>query len=182
MVGGTIEITSIETLFSEALRDSFKDLAVPDTGATAYLTDLLVRFTAIGEMRPTGATGECLESIADRVAEIQRSWIIDAGHFDPAREIQIRRALADYALFVSGFFWESLRERSATRHYIREGKRGYRFVAEYHRALGQPEARLYQTLAIRFETFTSVVSYMRDIHLDGGFAPWPHPMFAKISY
>ncbi len=182
MVGGTIEITPIETMFSEALRDSFKDLAIPDTGATGYLTDLLVRFAATSEMRPAGATGERLESIADRVAEIQRSWAIDAGHFDPAREIEIRRGLADYALFVSGFFWESVRERSVARHYMREGKRAYRFVAEYHRALGQPEARLYQTLAIRFETFAAVVSYMRDIHLDGGFAPWPHPMFAKISY
>lgn len=177
-----IEIIPVKALFSEALRESFDDLDIPDKGATDYLANLLARFGATAELLPAGAAGERLESIADRVAEIQRSWSVDAGQFDPAREIQIRRGLADYTLFMSGFFWESVKDRSVTRHYVREGKRAYRFVAEYHRAHGHPEAQLYQTLATRFATYAAVVSYMRDIHLGGEFAPWPHPVFARISY
>ena len=177
-----IEIIPVKTLFGEALRESFEDLDIPDKGATDYLADLLMRFAATTAMLPAGVAGERLESIADRVAEIQRSWSIDAEPFDPAREIQIRRGLADYALFMSGFFWESVKSQSVTRHYVREGKRAYRFLAEYHRAHGQAEARLYQTLAARFETYAAVISYMRDVHLGAEFAPWPHRLFAKISY
>jgi len=145
-MNAAIEIISVKALFTEALRESFDDLDIADKGATGYLADLLARFAATTEMLPEGVTGERLQSIAERMAEIQRSWSIDAEQFDPARELQIRRALADYTLFMSGFFWEAVKERSVTRHYVREGKRAYRFLAEYHRAQGQPDAALYQTL------------------------------------
>jgi len=177
-MNAAIEIVPVRSLFTEALRESFDDLDIHDKGATGYLADLLVRFAAITEMLPEGVTGERLQSIAERMAEIQRSWAIDAGQFDPAREFGIRRALADYTLFMSGFFWEWVKARSVTRHYVREGKRAYRFVAEYHRAQGHAEAVLYQTLAARFETYAAVVSYMRDVHLTAEVAPWPHPQFA----
>jgi hypothetical protein len=179
-MNAAIEIIPVTSLFTEALRESFDDLDIPDKGATGYLADLLMRFAATAEMRPEGVTGERLESIAERMAEVQRSWAIDAGQFDPARELGIRRALADYTLFMSGFFWESVKARSVTRHYVREGKRAYRFVAEYHRAQGHAEAALYQTLGVRFETYAAVISYMRDVHLGAEFAPWPHPVFARI--
>ena len=179
-MNAAIEIMPVKALFTEAVRESFDDLDIPDKGATSYLADLLVRFAATTEMLPAGVTGERLQSIADRMAEIQRSWSVDAGQFDPAREIQIRRALADYTLFMSGFFWESVKAGSLTRHYVREGKRAFRFVAEYHRAHGQAEASLYQTLGARFETYAAVMSYMRDVHLGADFAPWPHPVFARI--
>ena len=179
-MNAAIEIISVKALFTEALRESFDDLDIADKGATGYLADLLARFAATTEMLPEGVTGERLQSIAERMAEIQRSWSIDAEQFDPARELQIRRSLADYTLFMSGFFWEAVKERSVTRHYVREGKRAYRFLAEYHRAQGQPDAALYQTLSTRFETYAAVISYMRDVHLGAEFAPWPHPVFARI--
>ena len=174
-MNAAIEIIPVKAVFTEALRESFDDLDIPDTGATSYLAELLVRFAATTEMVPIGMTGERLQSVADRIAEIQRSWSSEIGPFDPVREIQIRRALADYTLFMSGFFWESVKAQSITRHYVREGKRAYRFVAEYHRANGQPEAALYQMLGIRFETYAAVISYMRDVHLGAEFAPWPRP-------
>jgi len=175
-----IEITPVKTLFSKVLRDSFEDLDIPAKGAADYLADLLARFATTDEMLPAGDAGQRLESLGERNAEIQRVWTIDAAQFDPAREVELRRNIADYTLFMSGFFWESVKSRSVTRHYVREGKRGYRFVAEYHRAHGQPEARLFQTLSGRFETYAAVISYMRDVHLGAEFAPWPHRVFARI--
>src|SRR5207249_2073521 len=111
-MNAAIEIIPVKALFTEALRESFDDLDIADKGATGYLADLLARFAATTEMLPEGVTGERLQSIAERMAEIQRSWSIDAEQFDPARELQIRRALADYTLFMSGFFWEAVKERS----------------------------------------------------------------------
>jgi len=179
-MNAAIEIIPVTSLFIEALRESFDDLDIPDRGATSYLADLLVRFAATTELLPEGVTGERLESIAERMAEIQRVWAIDAGRFDPARELHIRRALADYTLFMSGFFWESVKARSVTGHYVREGKRAYRFVAEYHHAQGHAEGALYQTLGVRFETYAAVISYMRDVHLGAEFAPWPPLVFARV--
>src|SRR5262249_1657301 len=116
-----------------------------------------------------------------RVAEIQRAWTVDAHGFDPAREIVVRRGLADFTLFMSGFFWEAVKARSVTRYYVREGKRGYRFVAEYCPGHERPETPIYQTLHARLETYAAVVSSMRDVHLGAEFAPWPPHLFARIS-
>lgn len=175
-----IETIPVKSLFEQALKASFVDLDISDQGTTDYLADLLARVTASADLWPTGVTGTPLESLADRFAEIQRAWRIDGRHFDPAREVELRRGIGDYTLFMTGFFWERVKGDSMTRHLVREGKRAYRFVAEYHRAQGRPEARRFATLAARFETSAAVLSYMRDVHLGAEFAPWPHRLFARI--
>ncbi len=170
----------VKTLFQDALKASFADLDISDRGTTSYLADLLARFSAADALWPTGLDGGRIESLADRVAEIQRTWRVDDRHFDPRREVELRRGMGDYTLFMTGFFWERVKSQSATRYFVREGKRAYRFVAEFHRAQGQPEAARFATLATRFETCAAVLSYMRDVHLGAQFAPWPHSIFARI--
>lgn len=170
----------VKEFFGETLRESFADLDISDRGTVDYLADFLARFVETGAMYPLDQTGERLESLGDRLAEIQRSWQLGGRHFDPAREVDVRRGMAEYALFMSGFFWERVRSTAVTRHYVREGKRAYRFLAEYHRAHRRPEAQVYATLAARFETVAAVLSYMRDVHLGAEFAPWPHKVFARI--
>ncbi len=180
MSAATIETTPLKTLFAETVKASFADLDISDRGTTEPLADLLTRFVAVGDLWPLGVTGPRLESLADRVREIQRAWRLDGGHFDPKREVELRQGIGDYTLFMTGFFWEWVKSESVTRHYVREGKRAYRFVAEYHRAQGRPEAARFATLAARFETCAAVLSYMRDVHLGAEFAPWPHRIFARI--
>lgn len=175
-----VETIPAKTLFEEALKASFGDLDISDRGTTDYLADLLARFVVAGDLWPLGVTGVRIESPADRVAEIQRSWQLDGGHFDPQREVELRRGIGDYTLFMTGFFWERVKSESATRHFVREGKRAYRFVAECHRAQGRPEAMRFATLSARFETCAAVLSYMRDVHLGAEFAPWSHRIFARI--
>jgi len=175
-----IEATPIKTLFGDALRASFADLDISDRGTLDYLADLLARFAITGELYPLGVTGERLETVGDRLREIQRSWRLESRHFEPERELAIRRGIGDSTLFLAGFFWESVKSASVTRHFVREGKRAYRFLAEYHRAHGRAQARIFATLAARFETNAAVLSYMRDVHLGAEFAPWPHKVFARI--
>jgi hypothetical protein len=176
-----IETMPLKTLFEESLKVSFADLDIADRGTTEYLADLLVRFTATGDLWPLGVSGVRLQSLADRVAEIQRAWHLDGGHFDPRREVDLRRGIGDYTLFMTGFLWERVKGESVTRCFVREGKRAYRFVAQYHRAQGRPEAMRFATLASRFETCAAVLSYMRDVHLGVEFAPWPHRIFSRSS-
>jgi len=181
MSTAVIETIPVRALFEDALRASFTDLDIADRGTVGHLGDVLARFASAGELWPLGVTGARLESLGDRIGEIQRSWRLDGGHFDPRREVALRQGIGDYTLFMSGFFWEQVRAASMTRHYVREGKRAYRFVAAHHRAHGRPEARRFATLAARFETCAAVLSYMRDVHLGADFAPWPHRVFARIT-
>jgi hypothetical protein len=175
-----IETTPVKGLFREALRASFEDLDIADHGTVDYLAELLARFTATAHLYPLDAAGGQLESVADRVREIQRSWRLDGRHFEPERELEIRRGIGDFTLFMSGLFWERVKSDSVTRHYVREGKRAYRFLAEYHRAHRRPEARVFRALFRRFETCAAVLSYMRDVHLGTEFAPWPRKAFVRI--
>ncbi|HSE92671.1 MAG TPA: hypothetical protein VLF19_05145 [Methylomirabilota bacterium] len=176
----SIETIPVKALFDSALKASFEDLQISDRGTMGHLADLLARFAAAGDLWPVGVAGTRLQSLADRVLEIQRSWQLDGRHFDPRREVELRQGIGDYTLFMTGFFWERVKAESLTRHYVREGKRAYRFVAEFYRGLGRPEALRFATVAARFETCAAVLSYMRDIYLDAEFAPWPHRAFARI--
>ena len=175
-----IETTPLKDLFGEALRASFDDLDIADHGTVDYLADLLSRFAVSADVTPLDVVGGRLQSVGDRIREIQRSWQLEGRHFDPVRELEIRRGLGDFTLFMSGFFWERVRSDSVTRHYVRQGKRAYRFLADYHRTHAGPESRVFRALASRFETCAAVLSYMRDVHLGAEFAPWPHKVFARI--
>jgi hypothetical protein len=171
---------SIKDFFADVLRASFADLDIADRGSVQYLADLLGRFALTDELCPLDQVGGRLRTLTDRLAEIQRSWDLGSRHFDPTREVEIRRGIAEYTLFMSGFFWEAVRGAGATRHFVRQGRRAYRFLAEYYRALHRPEAQVYATVAARFETYAAVLSYMRDVHLGAEFAAWPHKIFARI--
>ncbi len=176
-----LDANSVKDLFAEALRASFEDLDIPDRGVLDYLADLLARYSRASELTPLDRTGQPMVTLGDRVREIRRAWDPDGGGFDPGREVEIRRGMADYTLFMSGFFWERVRDASMSRHYAREGRRAYRFVGEYHRARREERAAAVAfTLATRFETCAAVLSYMRDVHLGAEFAPWPHRVFARI--
>jgi hypothetical protein len=170
----------VRDFFAATVRQCFDDLDLPDDGVADYLTGLLERFIRADAMHPAGATGARLVSLADRLAEVQRAWTLDGPHFDPLREVEIRRDLADYALVMYGFFWEHVRDRSAQRHHARQGCRSYRFVAEYHRARGEQQARVYAALAARFDTYAALLSYLRDVHLGADFAASPRRLPARF--
>jgi hypothetical protein len=176
-----VEGMPLKQFFTEALRASFADLDIPERGALDYLADLLARYATTAELRPEATSGGRLETIGERLGEIQRCWDVSGPDFQPGREPALQRGIGDYALFMSGFFWESVRGASMARHYVRQGKRAYRFLGAYHRARSEREAIVYATLAGRFETFAAVLSYMRDVHLGAEFATWPHKAFARIS-
>ncbi len=151
----------LDEYFESLVRRSLTDLQVPDDGAGDYLVGALAR--AAGLPRPA--------SVAERLADIQRAWDPGVGSFDPRREVTLRRELGDHALVMTGFFWDALRERGTTRHHTRLGREAYRFVAEYHRALGDAEAALFRTLADRFTLYAGVLTYLREVYVAAPFEP-----------
>jgi hypothetical protein len=122
--------------------------------AAGYLADLLTRY-ATPPSRPGGLT--------EMLGAVQRAWEIDGSTFDPQREVDLRREIGDYTLFMTGFFWERVEAMSAQHHYARVGAAAYRFVAEHHRAAGRPDAGVYRALADDFMRYAVVLMYVREI-------------------
>jgi len=156
--GEVLESTSLRDFFLLCVRRSLVDLALPEDDAVPYLADMLARYAA--------QTQFGLEGIADRLVEIHRAWQIDSPDFDPSREVELRREIGDYTLFMTGFLWERVEAMSAQHHYTRLGSSAYRFVAEHRRALGQPDAAVYRGLSEGFMRYAVVLMYVREVYAD----------------
>jgi hypothetical protein len=156
--GEVLESRSLRDFFLLCVRRSLVDLALPEDDAEPYLADMLARNAARSEFG--------LGGIADRLVEIHRVWQIDGPHFDPVREVELRREIGDYTLFMTGFLWERVEAMSAQHHYTRLGSSAYRFVAEHRRALGEPDAAVYRALSEGFMRYAVVLMYVREVYAD----------------
>ncbi len=177
-----VQTVSMREYFSVCVQHSFDDLgrSAHREIAAPYLTDLLVRFAQTDSLTPPAADGAPLVSMADRIAELQRVWTLDSPQFDPGREIELCRQLGDYALFMSGFFWERVRAAATGRHYTRMGRRAYRIVAEYHRACGSADAPVFRALSQRFLRYAGLLTYMREVYVGANFVPGPNHLVARL--
>jgi hypothetical protein len=170
----------LKEFFAATVRESLDDLCLPAGPAADYVVDLLVRFARTDELRPRTPWGGRLESYPDHVLAIERWWRADGTAFDPTQEVRLRHHFADCALFMTGFFWDRMRSESVTRHFVAQGRRAYRFLAEYDRARGRAESRVYQALATDFESYAGVLTYMREVYLGADFAPGMRQLFVRL--
>jgi len=177
---GLVATVGLREFFGATVRESFEDLCVPTVPAGDYLVDLLTRFAAIDEFRPRTPGGRSLEGYPDHALEIQRVWDVAEPGFDPTEEIRLRHHFADYALFMTGFFWDRMRSESVTRHCVAQGKRAYRCLAEYDRARGRADAVIFHDLAVNFESYAGVLTYMREVYLGADFAPGMRQLFVRL--
>lgn len=118
-----------------------------------YLVDLLARFaSASAEEAPEEAAGEGRRPLA---------FLLKAAlEAPPARRIQILRYLGDFALYVAGFFGDSLsRSLADVDYYIAMGGRAYRSVGDAVGGLGgRAHLRdLYEELGGRFGQWVDVL-------------------------
>ena len=171
----------LKEFFAATIRDSFDDLSVAPGPAGEYLVNLLARFASLDELRPRQHGAGRLESYPDHALAIERAWDPAGGAFDPTEEVRLRHHFADYALFMTGFFWDRVRSESVMRHYVTQGRRGYRFLAEYERARGADDAVVYRALAGGFETYAGVLTYMREVYLGADFAPGVRQLFVRLA-
>jgi hypothetical protein len=170
----------LREFFTATIRESLDDLGLPAGPAAHYLVELLVRFASADELRPRTSCGAHLETYADHVLAIERAWHVEGPRFDPSDEIRLRRHFADCALFMTGFFWDRMRSRSVTRHFVDQGRRAYRFLAEYSRARARRESAVYEALSGGFETYAGVLTYMREVYLGADFAPGMRQLFVRL--
>jgi hypothetical protein len=163
----------LRRFFDRAIRASFSDLAFRDDAAAAYLADVLTRFARTDNLFPRGAAVPRLETVVDMLLEIQAAWQEPAPAFRPEREVEVRRHIGDYTLFMTGIFPERVERVASAGFYIQQGKQAYRFVSEHARATST-EAPPYRRLAERFEGYARALHYARQAHF---FDAPDHPFF-----
>lgn len=163
-------LVELRRFFEEAVRASFHDLALDDPAAARYLADLLTRFARTEELYPRGVTVPRLETVVDMLLEIQAAWTgPDDLNFRPEREVEVRRHIGDYTLFMTGVFRERVERASSTAFYVAQGKRAYHFVWEHARARARDAAApAFRRLAEHFERYAGALDYARRVHFVGG--------------
>lgn len=167
-------LVELRRFFDRAVRASFHDLALHDEPAADYLADLLTRFARTEELYPRGISVPRLETVVDMLLEIQAAWQPDDAHFRPEREVEVRRHIGDYTLFMMGVFRERVERTSSAGYYVFQGKRAYHFVWEHARAAARGTLPPYRRLAEGFESYAGALEYARRVYFSD--AP-PHPFF-----
>lgn len=175
----------LSRFFESVTRQAFGDLAIDDTPALRYLTDLLTRFVRTEALRTVRELpGKRLDSVADSLLAIQRVWEWDSPEFNPGAERALRRQIGDYTLFMTGIFRDYVEQLAVTGYYQHEGRRAYRFVAEAARARSEAEAPLYRRLSDRFELYAGALTYARKVYFRAERVPagaWPaDPLFRAL--
>lgn len=164
----------LRRFFDRAVRASFADLALSDDRTASYLADMLARFARTENLFPRGDAVARLDTVVDMLLEVQASWQEDSATWAPEREVNVRRHIGDYTLFMTGIFRERVERMASTGWYISQGKRAYRFVSEHDRAAARDAAPVFRRLAERFENYATALDYARRVH----FVDHPgHPFF-----
>ena len=164
----------LRRFFDRAVRASFADLALSDDRTASYLADMLARFARTENLFPRGDAVARLDTVVDMLLEVQASWQEDSMTWAPEREVNVRRHIGDYTLFMTGIFRERVERMASTGWYISQGKRAYRFVSEHDRAAARDAAPVFRRLAERFENYATALDYARRVH----FVDHPgHPFF-----
>jgi hypothetical protein len=170
--------TELQRFFERAIRASLHDLALGGDPAAGYLVDLLTRFARTDGLHPRGLTLPRLETVVDMLLDIDAAWQDDRPHFDPAREVTVRRHIGDYTLFMTGVFRERVERVASTTYFVEQGKRAYRFVSEHARAGGADRPPPFRRLAERFEGYAGLLDYTRRVHFRGG----PQHPFFRLAF
>ncbi len=169
----------LRQFFDGALGASFRDLALGGDPASPYLADLLTRFARTENLFPAGATAPRLETVVDLLLETQAVWQEDSPWWKPEREVQIRRHIGDFTLFMTGLFRERVERTASASYYITQGKRAYHFVSEHDRASARGSAAsVYRRLADRFERYVGVLEYAAKVH----FRDDPQHPFFRLNF
>jgi hypothetical protein len=103
--------------------------------------------------------GRPLEHVVDFLTEREAAETPDTGRADRARAKTLLKHLAEYTLFMSGFFRERLIARGELNYYQAQGAGAYGQWADYE--IAPPKRALYQRLHQDFERISDTLDDMR---------------------
>ena len=146
----------LRSIFRTLTERGLAQARIADSDFVPYLSDMLVRFVHIDSLyRLRDERGIPLRHLVDMAARAEES--------EPPKRGDAYRHLGDYALFVLGFYPESLagrRKLVGPDYYAEQGRRSYTRAAEMY--LGQPLAPVLRKLSHQFETCALGLHWVRE--------------------
>lgn len=150
----------IRRMFRSLTAMSFEQINIHDRELTRYVADLMVEFVHVDDLyRLRDAQGRRLDHLLDMIIELRERGTADAR--------DTRKHLGDFALFIAGFYPESLMHRRravSPEYYIAQGKEAYLIVAEMDRA--KPTEPLFRKLSAQFEFCVTALNIEKTVLQD----------------
>ncbi len=140
--------------FHRHIQQGFRRAGIGEPATVAYVSDLLTRFARTEALYPLNDHEKRpLTALVQFLTE-QRA----AQEQDRAHEMIVVRHMAEYALFMSGFFRERLRSRGQLSYYADHGRSAFGQTADFERH--SDRARVYWRLQ---QDFARVAETLDDI-------------------
>ena len=150
---------TLSQFFHRHIQHGFRRAGIGEPATVAYVSDLLARFARTEALYPlTDHEQRPLTALVQFLAE-QRA----AQEEDRAHEMIIVRHMAEYALFMSGFFRERLRSRGQLSYYADHGRSAFGQTADFERNSGR--ARVYWRLQQDFARIAETLDDIRQHRL-----------------
>ncbi len=141
--------------FHRHIQHGFRHAGLGEPETVAYVSDLLVRFARTDALYPLNDHEQRPLATLVQFLALQRA----AQDEDRAREMIIVRHLAEYTLFMSGFFRERLRSRGQLSYYADHGRSAFGQTADLERNTGR--ARVYWRLQQDFARVAETLDHIR---------------------
>lgn len=148
---------ALKDFFGELTSEVFDQLAIQDGAIVEYVSGVLAEFARSERLyRITDLAGKPIESLVEMlVGDTIAEQSGEAKHRD------FRRYIGDFTLFMSGLFRDFVERHGSLDHYVAEGQRSYRRVAEVEARIASLEAPMYRDLAERFVYYSGALDFMR---------------------
>lgn len=153
--------------FTRWLTNAFTDVQLFDRSVVLYIADLLSRFARSENLHfIRRLPDKNLETVVEMLLEAEIRSRPSEPEFDPFCERDIRKHVADYALFMTGIFREYVQRIGILDLYFKKGSESYRKVYEFDASLAQKHAAIFRQLYDKFEQYSGGINYMKKVYFD----------------
>ena len=157
----------LHDFFLEMTRRTFAELGVGDETVVGYVAAVMTEFSRADRLYALAGERGSFDSVVRMRMAAAADDARDERSIVRAREL--RKHVADYALFMSGLFRTHVEQRGVLEYYFEEGQRSYWKVSELDLTLYRTGFLFFQELSKNFEFYSGALDYMRKAY----FAPQP---------
>jgi len=162
---------SAQLYFYVLIRHVLKETGLKDRALSDYVASLLENFSHTARMRsPADGHSAPIQYVSDMLIALQNA--------SPAQAFLIRAHVANYSLFLTGIFPETVQRRSErggpdVSFYEEMGRRNFKAAAQHSFARSASLTRIYEVLAEAFREVRLALNRVADtlLHLDDAHAP-----------
>ncbi|MHB8254198.1 MAG: hypothetical protein ACYDEV_10985, partial [Acidiferrobacter sp.] len=145
--------------FHRHIQHGFRRAGIAEPATVAYVSDLLTRFAHTDALYPINDSEQRPLTTLAQFLTVQRA----AQESDHVHEMIVVRHLAEYTLFMSGFFRERLRLHGQLSYYADHGRSAFGQSADFEKNSGQ--ARVYWRLQHDFARIAETLDDIRRCQL-----------------